>query len=938
MNLPRRHLLLLTLILILLLAGALLVVGMAAMQELKETVQRHRLQQGLSHLSEQALHRFACSQPAMAQRLATNPLLQQRLEGRADEEHLLLTMEAVRQATGASIIYLMDRTGLVVASTGSGKQNLTGTSYPYRPYFIEAMAGHSTVYPAVGAHTGERGLYVGYPVGSPAQGVVVIKTLTEELDAPLALLPYPVGLATPEGVIFSTNRAEWLHRCLAPLPAATQERLARFRQFGVAPLLPLGIDLLASKVLIGKRLHLVERQVWPDTGWQLIVAQPPEPNLKLSPSQWWTLHGGILLGLLLIGLLVLLVESIRRRAQVEARQRTLMEGSAAALVVLQDGLAVFFNRAALQMTGYTAEEFPQVAPWGLIAPEERERIMDYHKRRIAGEAIAQTYDFIGIAKDGRRAWMRNQSQLSTWNGRPAVLVSMREVTAEKEAEQALRTSEIRYRTLVDACPDPLVVLDRQGLVREFNQAAVQLTGLPASQVLGQAFPADRLLSGSGASWTTALTTTLNGQAPGLLRFSLKTADGRTREVEAHPRPLLSSGQIDGIQIVWRDLTDRLVLEDQLRQAQKMEAVGRLAGGVAHDFNNQLAAIAGCAELIQRQLEAEGRPTDEVRALLRSAMRAKELTSQLLAFARKGGYRRIAYDLHNVINKTVSLFSRTTDPRIRAIVRLDAATPQMLGDPGQLENALLNLLLNARDAMPDGGDLTVTTRDLQADAAQVELSVSDTGIGMDAQTQAHLFEPFFTTKPQGQGTGLGLAAAYGTVTGLGGTIAVVSNPGQGSTFTIRLPVHARTAAVSPETDTGSHPTVGGKGRILVVDDEDLVRSASMGMLEALGYTAVGCRSGQDALDRLAGPEGRFDLIVLDLQMPGVDGVQVLRQLRQRGDTTPVLLVTGHARETQLAHLEGLEVEEILEKPYRLSTLSQVVAARLGRLRKTFNGQG
>jgi len=376
---------------------------------------------------------------------------------------------------------------------------------------------------------------------------------------------------------------------------------------------------------------------------------------------------------------------------------------------------------------------------------------------------------------------------------------------------------------------------------------------------------------------------------------------------------------------------------RLAQAEKLSLLGQLAGGIAHDFNNLLGGILGCADLLRKQV---GTPTERERyaeMILETGHRAAELVRQLLAFARPAPTNRAPIDMHGVINEVMRILEHTIDPRITLRKRFAAGSTTVEGDAAELQSALLNLGVNARDAMPEGGALTFTTSDLVLDAETceryantvepgryLEIGVSDDGCGMAREVLDHIFEPFFTTKDVGSGTGLGLAAVYGTVHGHGGMITVYSEPDEGSHFKLLLPL-SDDVAVAPGAP--SPKLMRGSGRILVVDDEAVIRSVARDMLQSVGYDVVTANDGEQALDLYRNEAGTIDLVVLDLVMPGMNGNEVLRELKRIDPGARVLIASGFQLDVDMPEIRREGASGFLAKPFVIANLSQAVAAAM-----------
>ncbi|MEY4509872.1 MAG: hypothetical protein RLZZ450_1994, partial [Pseudomonadota bacterium] len=379
-----------------------------------------------------------------------------------------------------------------------------------------------------------------------------------------------------------------------------------------------------------------------------------------------------------------------------------------------------------------------------------------------------------------------------------------------------------------------------------------------------------------------------------------------------------------------DVTRRHELEAALRQSQKMEAVGQLAGGVAHDFNNMLTAILHAAEELSVLAT-----TDDQRRLselvISAAERTADLTRKLLSFSRKGRVRSTPVDVHSVVADVVLLLNRSIDPRVKVVTDLRAPSATVLGDPGELQNALLNLGLNARDAMPDGGLLEISSQLRELDAADcatlpftlapgsfLQLSVRDGGTGIEPQHLARVFEPFFTTKPVGKGTGLGLAAVYGTAIEHHGAVTVYSEPGHGTVFHLYLPL-TEGALLRP-----SSPSVAplGTGLVLLVDDEPLVRSMGERLLRSLGYDVAVAQDGVEAVELFTAQHAQLAAVLCDVIMPERSGGDAIDDMRRIDATVPIIVCSGFPRDEHLAR--GGEPLPFLAKPYHRGELATMLA--------------
>jgi PAS domain S-box-containing protein len=493
--------------------------------------------------------------------------------------------------------------------------------------------------------------------------------------------------------------------------------------------------------------------------------------------------------------------------------------------------------------------------------------------------------------------------------RAAQLRLQRELTERLRAEAALRHSEERFRRITETITDYVftVTVDSGNPVRTVHgPGCVAVTGYTAEEFahdpglwLRMVVPEDR-----AAVQEQARQVLTEGHA-GSLDHRIALKDGAVRWVRNTPVPQFDDGgtliAYDGL---IQDITERRLLEEQLRQAQKMEAIGQLAGGIAHDFNNLLTAIRGFTEQLDESIPA-GNPGRAVLAEIeRAADRAAELTRQLLAFSRRQAVNLVPIDLHAVVTETVPLLRRLIGEDVDVRVKAGPKLPRVLADHAQLGQVLLNLAANARDAMPDGGTLGIELEAVETDAdfvrthegsesgPHVMLAVSDTGVGMAEETQAHLFEPFYTTKELGKGTGLGLASVYGIVKQARGSIYVESQPGRGSTFRIYLPAAAEVDIVSPVTSVAPAEHTSGQDTVLLVEDEPDVRAFARRVLERHGHRVIACANPAEALELVRSDPKAFDLLVTDVLMPHMSGPTLADHVLALRPNVPVLFMSGH----------------------------------------------
>jgi nitrogen-specific signal transduction histidine kinase/FixJ family two-component response regulator len=391
------------------------------------------------------------------------------------------------------------------------------------------------------------------------------------------------------------------------------------------------------------------------------------------------------------------------------------------------------------------------------------------------------------------------------------------------------------------------------------------------------------------------------------------------------------GAVTGILVVAEDVTERRRMLEQFHQAERLGAMARLAGGVAHDFNNLLTVILGSSEVLLRRADADDEWRDDVAAIQRAGERAAALTSQLLAIGHRRPVQSVVVDPDAVMESMQPMLVRLLGEDVELSVVAGSPPGRILADPAELERALLNMVINARDAMPGGGRIEVSTRVMGADLPGswqvVALTVSDTGAGMDPETIEHCFEPFFTTKGLARGTGLGLAAVHAMVTQAGGHITVESTVGRGTTFTLWFPA----AEAKLEPDVAEHATALDRGDevILLVEDEEELRRLAVRELDRRGYAVVVASAGAEALEVVRSLDGRIDLLVTDVVMPGMSGIELATRVNEVWPLMPVLFVSGHLDEGSVGRNPMAEDADLLAKPFTPDQLGHRVRLALDR---------
>jgi PAS domain S-box-containing protein len=510
-----------------------------------------------------------------------------------------------------------------------------------------------------------------------------------------------------------------------------------------------------------------------------------------------------------------------------------------------------------------------------------------------------------------------------------------DMTEQIEAAEQLRQERDLAESLFSTAPVIVIVFTPEGRVIRANRYTEQVLGHAEHALTGRDWIETMVPEPERAGVRQAFQRAVDGHVVAGYQNRVYTIDGGTRLVEWFTGNLYDAeGCLAGVLAVGHDITERQELETRLRLAQKAEAVGQLAGGIAHDFNNLLQVINGNIEFVLMEPCLPPQCRQDLGEVRKAGRRAAELTSQLLAYSRQQSVQLGPVDLNQLLTQTQSLLARTLDESITIELALEEAPPYAIGDEAQLERALLNLALNARDAMPHGGKITMATRRATLDQREAELlglepgtyaviRVSDTGQGMEQEILEHAFEPFYTTKEVGKGTGLGLAQVYGIVTQCAGAVSVESIPENGTTFRLYLPLTEGPAKATPAPEPS--PTGAGE-TILVVEDDDGVRRLAVRLLAGLGYRTIEAASVVEAVDRAYRAQGKIDLLLTDLIMPDGTGIECARQIEQRRPGLSVVYMSGYPEDA--ARLAQMPRDgRILQKPFTLPQIAAAVAEEL-----------
>ncbi|MFQ5865706.1 MAG: PAS domain S-box protein, partial [bacterium] len=625
----------------------------------------------------------------------------------------------------------------------------------------------------------------------------------------------------------------------------------------------------------------------------------------------------------------------------EEKFRNLAEQSPNMIFINKKGRVVYANKKCEEMMGYTKKEFysPSFNFVDLVAPEYVDLIRANFAKHMKGKEVPPI-EYALITKDGRRIDAIVTTKIIRYEGESAILGVITDITEHKRAEKTLRQSEEKYRTLFEESKEAVFISTPEGRFVDINPAGVELFGYASKDEILQVDIAQDLYV--NPQDRDALNQMLKQK--GFVKdyeLVLKRKDGqRLFVLETATAVRDETGKIVAYRGIIHDLTERKQLEEQLRQAQKMETIGTLAGGIAHDFNNLLTVILGNTEFGLQNTKPSDPTYQELIRIERAATQARDLTQQLLSFSRRQVLNPKLLSLNKTIEDLLKMLKRIIGEDIELKTELAAKLSPVWADPAQVQQILMNLAVNARDAMPKGGKLLIETRNFVADdnfpIAEnqvdglpeykydrrnfVEITIADTGVGMEKETQARIFEPFFTTKEFGKGTGLGLSVVYGIVKQHGGVIQVDSELGKGTRFRIYFPAVPESEVPYQKKKTAKS-IPGGEETILVVEDEEAVRNVTVRILGGLGYKVLTANDGLEACKVFEQEGENVDLAILDLVMPNISGTETCKKFRLMKPQLPVIFVTGYDINANIDEFEQTErmSTAVLRKPYTRDVL-------------------
>ena len=617
----------------------------------------------------------------------------------------------------------------------------------------------------------------------------------------------------------------------------------------------------------------------------------------------------------------------RRLLEREELFRLITENVADMIAVVDmEGHRLYNSPSYHRLLGYTEEELKASSSVDQIHPDDRNRV-----REAADEArrsgVGRPLEYRMRHKDGTwRVLESTASVIRGPSGEPGRLVIVnRDITERKEAAESLRLSETGFRSMIEDAPYGIYRASINGKLLSANPALQKILGYEKlDELLGASLPRDIFRSPSDFSGLKELLE--NASEFKDVELELKRRDGAPITVRCTGKKVKAEYQGEPcFDVFAEDVTERRILERQLRMAGKMEAVGRLSGGIAHDFNNLLGVIIGYSQVLKRKLSSDVQMLECAEEIEKAGQRAASLTRQLLAFSRQQILTPSILQLNDLVLDMVKMLPRLLGEDITVSTSLSSDLGMVKADQSQIEQVIMNLAVNARDAMPEGGALRIETANAELDQAYswqhagakpghyVMLAVIDSGTGIDAETLTHVFEPFFTTKEVGKGTGLGLATVYGVVKQSGGYIWVDSKPGEGASFQIFLPRFTEPATETAST-TPSVETMGGTETILLVEDSEPLRKLTQSFLQSHGFQVLSAQDGEEALRLEAQHSGKIDLLLTDVVMPGMNGRVLADKLLPKQPGMRVLYISGYT-DSFVARHGVLELGMVLlHKPY------------------------
>jgi PAS domain S-box-containing protein len=636
------------------------------------------------------------------------------------------------------------------------------------------------------------------------------------------------------------------------------------------------------------------------------------------------------------GLILDITDRKRSDVALHLTQFTVDRGSESVYWMGPDGRLIYVNDRTCEALGYSREELLSMRIQEINPEFPPERWVN-HWNELRGRRIYSA-ESTHRAKDGHLIPVEITANFIEFGGKEYNCVYARDIAERKRTEALILLERDFSKAALDSLPGVFYLFDRTGKFLRWNTNFEEITGYSAEEI-GRMHPLD-LFEGTDKVLVRERILDVFAKGSSDVEAELVTKSGRKLNYyfTGHTFRWKDEPCLIG---TGTDISERRKLEEQLRNSQKMEAMGLLAGGIAHDFNNLLTGILGYASLLSLKEEVDPEVAKAAGIIQRSAERASQLTAQLLGFAEQGKNLNVPVELGRVVASVTGALERTKDPRIQVVTSLHPGGGCVLGDPSQLDQVVMNLAINACDAMPHGGQVKITTEPVTLDEAfcrerewmspgkYLLLAVSDAGVGISAENLERIFDPFFTTKTRGKGTGLGLSMVFGIVKNHGGCVDVRSEAGAGSVFRIFLPESPGNAL--DEKSAMDEVLPRGRGTIMLVDDQEPVREVAKDMLEALGYEVITAADGLEGVSLYRELWRKIDLVILDMVMPNMSGGDCFRRMKEINPKTRVVLSSGYSMDGSIQEVMNDGILAFIQKPYRLEELSRVVGTAAGTYR-------
>jgi PAS domain S-box-containing protein len=866
-------------------------------------------------------------------------------------------LDHFKNALDVSICYIMDHTGNTIASSNrNSPDSFVGKNYSFRPYFLQAIQGNPAIYMALGITSKKRGVYFSHPIYGELDktpiGVVVIKNSTEEIEKEIDQEFKGIMLFTdPHGVIFVTNTKDWLYHVIWKVSSEEITAIAKTRQFGTGPWSWIGLERIDGNNVIDQsgikyHIHQAKIQNYPD--WNVIYLHDTRSILKNISDPLFKTSGLIILVLcLLTGVAVFFLyreasDDIvqRKRAEDALREseehyKNFFDNALVGLFRsrLSDGMFVEINSKAAEQLDLPVEEIV-----GKIRSSDLYRNPDQRRElisRLKQDGEVQGFETDLTHPDGRDVTF--SISVKAYPDKDYMEGAVIDITDRKQAEKALLSEKLLSEEYINSLPGLFYIFDDQRFIR-WNSEWNRITG----------YSDEELASKYGTDFFEGEDRTLVGEE------MLKVFREGTSEVEAElvtkdgqripyyftglRKKLDGKDHLIGLGI---DITERKNMEDekaiveaQLHQVQKMESIGTLAGGIAHDFNNVLYSIIGYTELTMDDIPEGSLAQKNLKEVFKGAMRAKDMVQQILAFSRKADTEKKPIKVQSVVKEALKLLRNSIPSTIELRQNIDANCGPIIADPTQIHQVVMNLATNAYQAMREKGgvlELTLMGEEISSDDSEsylnlnpgtyLKLTVRDTGHGMDNVVIEKIFDPYFSTKGPGEGTGMGLAVVHGIVKDHGGDIEVYSKLGEGTTFSIYLPL-VETKPIEPKA-ISLEPVPTGTERILFVDDEETIVLMTQQTLERLGYQVTPRTSGVEALEAFRTQPDNFDLVITDFTMPNMTGIELAPKLLEIRSDIPIIICTGFSEIIDKNRAQAIGIREYVMKPIAKEEVARTI---------------